>query len=328
MTAPTPPPSRTGTPLLSITIPTYNRPDMLMRALASVTTTTPAALQHATELVVSDNSTDDRSEIVYKQLTRDWRGPTMYRRNFDAPGMVGNFNSCIEVASGRFVLILHDDDALMRSAVADLHAALLEADEHPVLLFGVRVIDARGRTLRSQTHSSRRYLPPTEAVERVLRHSSFVRFPAIVVRRDAYVVAGGFDESFRGQADFDMWTRLFARHGVRCEPAVTAYYLVHEDADTTGVFVRETLERVDAVFDWAAAETSLSDATVQRCKADWQHQFILGGTFRRLRARDWTGARRVLRLFDEPVVRASGRSRRWLHLRLVLRAAARFLPQH
>ncbi len=312
-------------PRLTISIPTYNRPARLTRALGSVTSATPEALQGDTEVIVSDNSTDERSELVYKELTADWRGPTTYRRNTDAPGMVGNFNRCIELASGRFVVILHDDDYLLPSAVADLHAAVARAGDQKALLFGVRVVDDRGRTLRSQTHRPHD-LPAAAAVRRVLRHSSFVRFPAIAVRRDAYTDLGGFDESFGGQTDVDMWTRLFSRHGVRCERAVTACYVVHEEADTTGVFVPETLRRVDRVFRWASSNTPLSEDTVRRCKADFMHQFILGGTVRRLRLRDAAGARTVMGLFDEPVVRNAGLSWRWAPVRLILRATLRAVP--
>jgi hypothetical protein len=45
--------------------------------------------------------------------------------------------------------------------------------------------------------------------QRVLSRSSFVRFPALVVRRDAYQQAGSFDESVGGFADVDMWRRVF-----------------------------------------------------------------------------------------------------------------------
>lgn len=325
MTLPSAPPAEAEQPLLSISIPTYNRPEMLTRALRSVTTT-PVALQPHTELIVSDNSTDKRSEFVYTQWTSEWQGPTTYRRNLDSPGMVGNFNRCIETASGRFVLILHDDDYLRPGAVSDLHAALSATSDERALLFGVCVVDNSGRKLRSQTYRSRRHLPPAAAVRRVLRHSSFVRFPAIVVRRDAYLEAGGFDAYFGGQTDFDMWTRLFARHGVQCEPSVTACYVVHEEGDTSGVFVAETLERVNHVFRWAKEQRLLPVETIRRCKADWLHQFILGGTYRRLRARDTAGAREVLRLFDHPIVRAAGRSPRWLAVRVAFQAAARYLP--
>jgi hypothetical protein len=70
----------------------------------------------------------------------------------------------------------------------------------------------------------------------LLRNSSFVREPAVVVRRAALEREGLFDPGVGGATDTDMWVKLFARYGVRCFPTTTCAYTIHEAAATTGMW--------------------------------------------------------------------------------------------
>ncbi len=95
----------------------------------------------------------------------------------------------------------------------------------------------------------------------MLEHSSFVRFPAIVVRGDAYQAVGPFAAEVGGATDFDMWTRLFARFGVFCIPVTTAAYVVHNEAHTTGVWTPQTLDNACAIFARAREMDLLDERT-------------------------------------------------------------------
>jgi hypothetical protein len=59
----------------------------------------------------------------------------------------------------------------------------------------------------------------------------------------------------------------------------------------------------------------LDEATLRACRADYFHQFILGGTYRRLVAGDQRGARAVLDMFKLPELADLGPSRRWRPVR-------------
>jgi hypothetical protein len=179
-------------------------------------------------------------------------------------------------------------------------------------------VDGTGTLIRRQASSVERFLPPAEALRRLLAESSFVRFPAIVVRRDAYEAVGPFDPSIGGPADFEMWTRLFGRFGVRWIPAAASAYTVHEDALTTGMFTPATIKTLLDVFERVDQMQVVSRSLVRRSRADWFHQFILGGTYRRLRVGDRAGATEVYRLFEIPEVRAIGWSIRWMPVRALV----------
>lgn len=308
-------------PLLSICVPTYSRPEGLRRALASAIDV-PARLAGSIEVVVSDNSEDDRSEQVAAELGSASPVRVGYHRNVPGVGMVGNFNRCVELASGRYVLILHDDDHLLPGAVERMTSWLSRTDRK-VILFGVRVVDDTGRVLRRQRVRRVRYLPPQEALRRLLGRSSFVRFPAVVVARAAYERVRPFDADLAGVCDLDMWTRLAGRHGILRVPETTAAYLVHPDADTETVFRPETVARVDEVFDRVRRDARLPADRLARLRTDFLHQFALAGAVRRLRAGDRAGARERFELLSLLGDGAPTVSWRWLPARVLLRIVTR-----
>jgi glycosyltransferase involved in cell wall biosynthesis len=308
----------TPRPLLSICVPTHGRPALLERALRSVVDRDQAVAERV-ELLVSDNS-PDLDEAIVGPLLEAWRGPTRYLANRPDIGAIPNFNQCIEQASGTYVLLLHDDDFLLAGAVETIVDVLERSgDEDHALLFGVAVVDIDGHVRRRQAFREEERLDPGAALQRLLSDSSFVRIPAIVFRRTTLLEIGEFDASVGNPTDFDLLIRLFARFGVRCLTATIAGYTVHSDAATSSMFHESMIRTLTELFDRAVRTGVLPERTVRRCEADWFHQFILGGTYRPLRAGDTAAARDVFGLFRLPSMRALGRSRRWLPVRLLFR---------
>jgi glycosyltransferase involved in cell wall biosynthesis len=236
--------------------------------------------------------------------------------------LVENMNRAVEISTGRWVMQLDDDDYLLPGAgAAMLNATGRAAPGESVLLFGVRIVDGDGVAQREQTFRREEYLEPKEALRRLLRNSSFVREPTAVVRRAAMDQEGLFDTTVGGATDTDMWVRLFSRYGVRCLPQVSCAYTVHEAAATTGMWNPETMTAIGEIFDRAVAKGVLPERTIRRWQADWYHQFILAGAYRRLRVRRRAEAREVLGLFDLPDVRGLGLSPKWLPVRVAFTAA-------
>jgi glycosyltransferase involved in cell wall biosynthesis len=302
-------------PILSVCTPTRDRADLLRRSLGSIAgqVVPPGAI---VELVVSDNSTDDASEAVARPVLAAWPGPTRYARNDPPVGLVENHNRCLELATGRYVSFLHDDDYLVPGALAAVIEELSAPGGPAVHLFGVDVVDLAGRRRRSQCPHRDELLPPPDALRRLLTSSSYVRIPGLVASAEAYRAVGAFDPGAANAMDFEMWVRLFARFGVHRVPRTVASYTVHEAALTSAMFTPPTISLLFRIFDRAAALGVLDQATVRRCQATWFHQFILAGTYRFLERRDRAGAAAIMALFGLPAVRQLGLSLRWLPARL------------
>lgn len=308
-------------PLLSVTMPTRNRPELLERALRSVLEAVGPVAEDV-EVAVSDGSDDEATGAVVRRVLAGWPGPHRYVWNRPHLPLVDNMNRAVEISTGQWVMQLDDDDFLLPGAGEAMVAAIRRAGPgEGVLLFGVHLVDREGVRRRQQLFRREQYLEPREALERVLRNSSFVREPTAVIRRTALEQEGLFDTSVGDATDTDMWVRLFSRYGVRCLPQATCAYTIHEAAATTGMWNPGTIRANGEIFDRAVARAILPERTIRRWQADWYHQFILAGAYRRLRAGRRAEAREVLRLFDLPDVRGLGLSPRWLPVRVAFTAA-------
>jgi glycosyltransferase involved in cell wall biosynthesis len=308
-------------PQLSIAMPTRNRPGLLERALRSVVRAAASVAEHI-EVAVSDGSDDGATGQVVRRFLVDWPGRHRYVWNRPALGLVENMNRAVEISTGQWVMQLHDDDYLLPGAgAAMLDAIRRAAPGESVLMFGVHIVDIDGVRRREQTFRRERYLEPREALGRLLRNSSFVREPTAVVRRAAMEQEGLFDTRFGGATDTDMWVRLFSRYGVRCLPQATCAYTIHEAAATTGMWNPDTIQNAHRIFDRAIALGIVPERTIRRWQADWYHQFILAGAYRRLRMGRRAEAREVLRLFELPEVHDRGVSPKWLPVRAAFTVA-------
>jgi len=313
--------AREARPVLSVAMPTRNRPELLERALGSVLDAARPVAGRV-EVTVSDGSTDDASGRVVRRLLTDWPGGYRYVWNRPALNLPGNINRAIGLGTGVWVLQLHDDDYLLPGA----GAAILDTIDQMgpgerVLLFGAEIVDEHGTRRRRQTFRSEQYLEPATALGRVLRNSSFVRQPAAVVRRSAFDEQGLYDTTMGGPCDTDMWVRLFSRYGVRCLPHTTCAYTIHQAAATAGMWNPGTIQVNCEIFDRAVALGVVPERSIRRWQADFFHQFILAGAYRQLRLRQRAKAREVLRLFDLPEVRDLGISSKWLPVRAAFVAA-------
>lgn len=136
-------------PLLSICIPTCNRPLLLKQAIESCLGQRYRPLQ----IVVSDDSGDDASErLVAEQVAPE--GVTfLYRHNRPGLGQSGNVNQLFDLAEGSRLLLLHDDDLLCEQGLDRLVGIWDEAGDVHCVYGKQQVIDAEGLVLAADTEA-------------------------------------------------------------------------------------------------------------------------------------------------------------------------------
>lgn len=107
-------------PLVSVGIPTYNRPEGLRRTLECITEQTYKNL----EIIVSDNcSPDCKTEAIVREfMEKDSR--IQYFRQDTNKGIVFNFQFVLDAATGKYFMWVADDDTWELSSVSYLVEAL------------------------------------------------------------------------------------------------------------------------------------------------------------------------------------------------------------
>ncbi|MBW4560111.1 MAG: glycosyltransferase [Mojavia pulchra JT2-VF2] len=136
-------------PLVSVVIPTYNRPEYLKQAIASAV----KQKYQNIEIIVSDNCSPENPLGIVESFgdsrIRFWRQP----QNI---GMIANQMYAFKIARGKYIASLHDDDIWNEDFLKKL-VPILEADSELILAFCDQyIIDAQGKINYSGTEENTR----------------------------------------------------------------------------------------------------------------------------------------------------------------------------
>ncbi len=114
-------------PLLSITIPTWNRAACLKEGLTYLQNQIGDIEEGELEIFISDNGSDDDTKDVVESFVR--RGmPITYNRNEKNMGCDYNFLKCAENAHGKYIVIMGDDDYFKPGALRQILDILKEEE--------------------------------------------------------------------------------------------------------------------------------------------------------------------------------------------------------
>lgn len=246
---------------VSVILPTYNRAALLPEALASVLGQTHGDLEL---VVVDDGSTDDTRQVVAPFLA-DGRVRYFFQPN---QGLAATRNRGVAEASGDLLAFLDSDDAYPPDAL-ERHLAVLVADPGVgMTVGGYDFMDADGQ------HLGRRR-PWEEGGQTDLTGWLFHCYTmpgAVMLRRQWFERAGGFDAGLEVMEDWDLFMRLAA---LQCPmawvPASVCRYRIHADT-LSGKWLeqRDTALRIlGRVFEQAGE--AAGGVEVRRRAMGWVH---------------------------------------------------------
>ena len=197
-------------PVVTVVVPTRDRPRLVARAVASALAQTLTDIE---VLVVDDGSVEP-----VRLPTGD---PRLRLIRLDRPqGPCAARNRALAEAGGDWVTFLDDDDQLEPDMLAtSLRAAQASPLPPPVAaLSGIQVVDAEGRLLQTRrpvTLARGRRYPLEDAGDgSLLNHATLVA-PRAVLRE-----IGGWDEQLPAWEHDDLFLRLNAACSIQGVPAV------------------------------------------------------------------------------------------------------------
>ena len=152
------------TPEISIIIPTYNRANVLKRAVSSVLKQYSCDI----ELIISDNCSTDNTRQVVEELKIGCPLSLTYSRNDRNLGMVGNWNHALSnLASGRYAMILSDDDYLLDPSYLKRAIAIIKKHEPGLIFSRCAIVDSNSEAVLIKNSSAQMSVKFTELVEPV-----------------------------------------------------------------------------------------------------------------------------------------------------------------
>jgi glycosyltransferase involved in cell wall biosynthesis len=97
--------------ILSIAIPTFNGSAYILDTLDSIQNQLDDC-KSKIEIVISDNASNDGTDILIKNYQRNSTVKIVYSKNSENLGFDKNVDFCIQKSSGKYVWLLGDDDLL------------------------------------------------------------------------------------------------------------------------------------------------------------------------------------------------------------------------
>jgi len=228
--------SESGQPLVSVIIPAYNAEPFLREAIESVLAQSYEPIE---VIVVDDGSTDGTSAVAASF------GGAVTMVGKENGGVSSARNAGLEHASGEFVCFLDADDWFYPDNIAQKVSYLQSHPDRGWVFARVEItdeaLDPTGQLMEG-TAESDALGPLLELIPPAVPCPSNVLLRTAVVREE-----GAFDESLGTCADFDMWLRVAARHGVGRVDETLVKYRRHEGAMFSNVEAQvRDMERIFA----------------------------------------------------------------------------------
>ena len=202
---------------VSVIIPTYNRPDYLREAIASLLAQTRVPNEI---IVVNDGSTDNTADVL-----STFQAPviTLHKAN---GGQASARNLGIERATGDALVFLDDDDTLKLDCI-ELQALFLEQHKECDVVYGnIMVTDGNGKERFLYMQGSE-LATPTGNVFPYLIRRNLRPVHAFMVRKSCVVKVGAFNNTYNGVEDYHFWLRIALQCQFGYQPVVVGTYRFH-----------------------------------------------------------------------------------------------------
>jgi len=207
--------------LFSIIIPTYNRPDLLKRAVKSVLVQT---YENYELIVVNDGSTKQYDKVL--TLFSENKSLRYFYINNSGPSAARNFG--IDVANGEFVCFLDDDDEFLPDHLQTIYERI-EKEKFAKGIYRTLAYFVSGDEIKKQN-----FVPQPEEMPSMERLYANIMLPCTVAVSKDILHECKFDVTIPISEDFDLWTRILLNYPFYEENKITARYNLHSGSTSAG----------------------------------------------------------------------------------------------
>jgi glycosyltransferase involved in cell wall biosynthesis len=307
-------------PVVSVIMPTFNRPQFLAPAVESLLVQT---FPHW-ELIVADDGSGAATRNYLQGLHAPPRISVIWLPHSGKPAVARN--AALRTARGEYVAFLDSDDLWLPQKLERQIASLRRHPQRKWSYTAFTVVDAGGQP-KTATSDRNRSTVSGWIIEKILNDETVIALPSVVVARDLLEQLGSFDEQLVMCEDDELWLRLalhseidavdqpltlIRRHGQHSGDDVTAWRdrrRVFEKAlrSSSDVRVRSILRRLRAEMSAGLARSQAANAMplsalgtlLASAPYSWRHQ------------RWWSGAAQTLmRAFAPTALRLRARRHR------------------
>jgi glycosyltransferase involved in cell wall biosynthesis len=205
-----------NTALVSIVMVVCNVERFLCEAIESILGQTFTDFEF---VIVDYGSTDSTKEIVERYAARD---PRIRLATIPHCGLGQARNAGCWLARGQFIAVMDADDVAWPERLEREVEFLQSHPDFGLVGATVQWIDTAGRPL---------YLGRVPTQDEQLRNALAIECsiwaPTVLMRKEAFVLAGGYRDAFAPAEDYDLWLRIIEHYKCANLPDVLLSYRIH-----------------------------------------------------------------------------------------------------
>ena len=220
--------------LVSVCIPAYNNEAVIGKTIQAILKQSYGNLEI---IVVDDNSKDTTKEIVAS--IQDERIHLF--KNEQNLGMSGNWNRCVELATGEYVKFICADDILEPDCI-EKEVKYISSEPGIVMTINdSKMINSSDEELGTfARYPKKGIFDGRFLAKKALIISNYFGMPsAVLFRKDTFDKVGGFDSAYHYILDFDLWIRLAGEGKVYVIPERLNHFRLRNDSNTGNVFTKD-----------------------------------------------------------------------------------------
>lgn len=214
-------------PVVSVVMAVRNVERFLAESIESIL---GQSLREIEFIIVDFGSADATKEIVSSYAAKDARV-----RFHSVPDCVlpEARNASCSVARGEYLAIMDADDIALADRLASQVGFMEQHPEVGVVGGGVELVNASGASLLTWYHpADDQDVQPSLLKGSPLWHAAplirnDVWHPTALIRRSAFLAAGGYRKAFVVSEDYDLWLRIAERHEIANLGQVVLKYRIH-----------------------------------------------------------------------------------------------------
>lgn len=224
-------------PLVSVVVPTYNRPQYLQRALASIAQQSYSNLE---VIVVNDAGEDVRGVIRDFEKERAIR----YIVHEHNQGAGAARNTGFSVAQGKYITFLDDDDVFYPHHIRTLVDCLEKNNREVVAAYTDAIEAVFDYSTESPKEVERKVTYSEDFNFENLLAYNYIPILTLMFRREVLASVGGFDTGLAALEDWEWLIRLASAGKFVHVPVVTAEYEVKQRGTSRNQLTLETIQKL------------------------------------------------------------------------------------
>lgn len=252
--------------LVSVVIPTYERPEYLRGAIQTALGQTYEPI----EVIVVD---DGSSEPYAGQVVAEFPESVICIRHDQNKGLSAARNTGIEAANGKYIAFLDDDDRWHKDKIAHQVSTLNDHKEAGLATCLVIALTPDDKIVHCETDA-----PSGDCSKSMLINNQIGTPSRVLVRQQCFDDIGVFDESLPTKQDWDFYLRLCQEWNVVAIKYHLCFKSVHESMSSSSRAVERDKNRILQKHEglikknhvWTQAQASINEEIGRSYLADRQ----------------------------------------------------------